>query len=123
LNNRTYEYGQRNISAEFSVLNKFWDNDIVAVYGGIGINKNYSAYSKNIMHELQYNTTVQDYIDMKKNWLDFSFRFGAILNKRWEAGVVIRAMEKYSSAPNENISSSIYYLTMSYHFLHKEHRL
>jgi len=118
-----YEYGQRNISAGFSVLNKFWDNDIVAVYGGMGINKNFSAYSKNMLHRWDNNTIVQDYINLKKDWLDFSFRFGAILNKKWEAGMIVRPSEKYSETPGQVIKSRIYYLTMCYHFLNKERGL
>ena len=110
------EYTQQNIVSSLSVLNKFWDDGILNIFGGLTLNQNLSTYKRNFNTVLLSGTGWQGDIDMKRSWRSLGLTAGAILNQRLEASFIVKPGGNFISAESIVIKNSAFFLTFRYYF-------
>jgi len=111
-----YKYQHQDIVSSLSVLNKFWDDGILNIFGGLTINQNLSTYERNFNTVLLSGTGWQADIDMKRSWRSLGVIAGAIFNQRLEASFIVKPGGKFVSAESVVIKNSAFFLTFRYYF-------
>ncbi len=114
---QSFQFNQSGISIGISVLDQFYRRPNFVAYGGLGISQNLAFFKRVILFESGNYYDADNYLNLRKGWINMTLRAGAILKSIWEAGFILTPPVKWSEIDQNSLlknESICFYI--AYHF-------